>query len=100
MGSDGQEYMWKKAGEPLGEREVKGMFKFGGGNLMVWGCMGWNGVGILAEVEGRMDAEQYVTILNDHLLPSMEESGIADEDIIFQQDNDPKHTSKRAKDWF
>src|SRR5258705_13089219 len=44
---------------------------------MVWGCMGWSRVGILAEVEGRMDAEQYVAILNDHLLPSMEESGIA-----------------------
>ena len=40
LGSDGQEYVWKKAGEPLGEREVKGTLKFGGGNLMVWGCMG------------------------------------------------------------
>jgi len=42
-----------------------------------------------------MDAEHYVAILNDDLLPSMEESGIAEEDIIFQQDNDPKNTSKR-----
>src|SRR5882762_5207293 len=38
MGSDGQEYVWKKAGEPPGEKEVKGTLKFGGGNMMVWGC--------------------------------------------------------------
>ena len=44
MGSDGQEYVYKKAGEPLGEREVKGILKFRGGSMMVWGCMGWNGV--------------------------------------------------------
>jgi hypothetical protein len=44
MGSDGQEYVWKRAGEPLGEREVKGTLKFGGGNLMcgaVWDGMEW-----------------------------------------------------------
>jgi len=29
---------------------------------MVWGCMGWNGVGMLAKVEGKMNAEQYVDI--------------------------------------
>jgi len=57
---------------------------------MVWGCMGQNGVGMLAEVEGKMNVEQYVDILNDHLLPSLAESGINEEDIIFQQDNDPK----------
>jgi transposase len=84
MGSDGQEYVWKRAGEPLGEKEVKGTLKFGGGNLMVWGCMGWNGVGIMCEVEGRMNAEQYVSILQECLLRSMEESGINEEDIIFQ----------------
>lgn len=66
---------------------------------MVWGCMGWNGVGQLAEVEGRMDADQYVSILEDYLLPSMEDFGISTQELIFQQDNDPKHTSKKAKKW-
>jgi len=82
-------YVWKKKGDGLTDREVNGTVKFGGGSLMVWGCMGWNGVGMLAEVEGKMNAEQYVDILNDHLLPSLAESGIDEEDIIFQQDNDP-----------
>ena len=66
---------------------------------MVWGYLGWEGVGRLAEVEGKMNAEQYVDILENNLLPSMEESGFSLEDVIFQQDNDPKHTSKRAKEW-
>ena len=29
----------------------------------------------------------------------MENSGISEESIIFQQDNNPKHTSKRAQEW-
>ena len=79
------------------EREVQGTVKFGGGNIIVWGCMGWNGVSQLAEIEGKMDADQFVSILEDHLLPSLEESGIPEEQVIFQQDNDPKHKSKKAK---
>ena len=67
---------------------------------MVWGCMGWEGVGRLAEVEGKMDADQYVAILKDHLLPSIEESGIPKEEVMFQQNNDPKHTSGKATKWF
>jgi transposase len=99
IGSDGRKYVWKVAGKALQDKEVQGTVKFGGGSLMVWGCMGWNGVGILAEVEGRMNAGQYVSILEDNLLPTMENSGIPEENIIFQQDNDPKHTSKRAQEW-
>jgi transposase len=99
IGSDGKQWVWKQVGEGLIEREIQGTVKFGGGNIMVWGCMGWNGVGELAEVEGRMDADQYVDILNNHLLPSLEESGVGDDECIFQQDNDPKHTSKKAKNW-
>jgi transposase len=100
LGSDGQEYVWKKAGEPLSQREVKGTLKFGGGKMNVWGCMGWNGVGILTEVEGNMDAEQFVDIMDSSLLRSIEMSGIPQENVIFQQDNDPKHTSRLATDWF
>jgi hypothetical protein len=64
---------------------------------MVWGCIEWNGVGVLSEVEGQMDAEQYVAILEQGLLQIMEDSGIPEGDIIFQPDNDPKHTSRRAQ---
>jgi hypothetical protein len=48
-------------------------------------------------VEGQMDAEQYVAILEQGLLQIMEDSGIPEGDIIFQPDNDPKHTSRRAQ---
>ena len=41
--------------------------------------MGWNGIGQLAEIEGKMDADQFVSLLEDHLLPSLEESGIPEE---------------------
>ena len=54
IASDGRQWVWKKTGERLIEREVQGTVKFGGGNIMVWGCLGWVGVGRLAEVEGRL----------------------------------------------
>ena len=62
--------------------------------------MGWDEIGRLAEVEGKMNADQYVSILEDNLLPSLEESGFSAKDVIFQQDNDPKHISKKATKWF
>jgi len=79
---------------------VEPTIKFGGGNIMVWGCMGWEGVGILSEVEGRMNAQQYVDILKGGVERSIEKLGINREEAIFQQDNDPKHISKLATTWF
>ena len=67
---------------------------------MVWGCMGWNGVGKLIEVEGKMDAEQYCEILEDGLVKSFETLEMEEGSCYFQQDNDPKHTSKKPKKWF
>ena len=56
--------------------------------------MGWNGVGMLTEVEGRIDAKQYVEIIDQHLSQSTKDLGISLEKAIFQQDNDSKYTSK------
>lgn len=100
FGSDGKQYVWKKKGQPLLEREVAPTVKHGGGNIMVWGCMSWNGVGTMVEVEGRMDAKQYVKILEEGLLESIQNSNISPADVIFQQDNDPKHTSNLATNFF
>ena len=60
---------------------------------MVWGCMGWNGVGKLVEVQVKMNPEQYCEILDDGMEESFEKLEMEEEHYI-QQDNDPKHTSK------
>ena len=97
FGSDGRKWVWKKKGEPLSDRTIQATVKHGGGNIMVWGSFGYGGVGDLAEVVGRMKASQYVSILDDHLLSSAEDVSISEEELIFQQENDPKHTSKLAQ---
>ena len=67
---------------------------------MVWECMGQNGVGVLAEVEGRMDAKQYVDILEENLDKSRKKLKVEKKKAIFQQDNEPKCTSNLAQKWF
>ena len=44
VGSDGMKWAWKKSGEGLSDRLVNGTLKFGGGSLMMWVCMLWEGV--------------------------------------------------------
>lgn len=100
LGSDGRKWVWKKDGEGLSDRLVEGTLKFGGGSLMVWGCMLWDGVGYACKIDGKMDADLYVSILDDDLQASLEFYDKTTADIIFQQDNDPKHTSRKAKSWF
>ncbi len=100
MGSDGRKWAWKKAGEGLSDRLVEGTKKFGGGSVMVWGCMLWDGVGNAVKIDGRMDAELYVQILDEDLQASIDYYGKTAEDIIFQQDGDSKHTSGLARKWF
>ena len=45
-----------------------------------------------------MDAALYVQIMKKELLDSIKYYELDQEEVIFQQDNDPKHTSKLAMD--
>jgi hypothetical protein len=67
LGSDGKKWAWKKAGEKLSDRLVEGTLKFGGGSIIVWECMTWDGVGNACKIDGRMDGNLYVSILEDEL---------------------------------
>ena len=100
IGSEGKKWAWKKTGEGPSDRLVEGIVKFGRGSLMIWGCMTWDGVGMACKIDGNMDTDIYIQILEDGLQQTLEYYGKTPDDIIFQQDNDPKHTSRRAKQWF
>jgi len=65
---------------------------------MVWACFSYSGVGPIRLIDEIMDQHVYVNILRNVIL-----SYIDDEMTLiwtFQQNNDPKHTSKLVKDWF
>jgi hypothetical protein len=100
IGSDGKIYCRRRVGEALHPRNVKKVVKHGGGNIQVWGCVSYNGVGRLHRVEGKMNAIQYTDILSHSFLGSLDDHGKKPRNIVFQQDNDSKHTSKLAKQWF
>ena len=100
LGSDSRKWAWKKPREGLSDRLVKGTLKFGGGSVMVWGCMMWEGTGYAVKIDGRMDADLYTKILDDDLQASLDFYGKTPRNIIFQQDGDPKHCSTLAQTWF
>ena len=97
LGSDGRNWTWSRRREDV---KVTPTLKFGGGSVMVWGCITAQGVGYLCKIDGRMDAELYTTILSGEFMQTLEFYGMDREDVVFQQDNDPKHTSRLATQWF
>lgn len=62
---------------------------------MVWGCFSRNGIGPIHKIDGIMDRFMYADIVKNHMLPHGKQK--MPRGWIFQQDNDPKHTSKHVK---
>ena len=64
----------------------------------IWGGISKRGTTELVIFKGIMKAEHYCTILQDGLLPFISRH-FPEGDYRFQQDNDPKHTSRLAKSY-
>lgn len=97
--TDGRKWLWKKEGESLQTKDFIQTVKHGGGNIKLWGCLTAYGVGPICKIEGNMDAKMYLNILKTHLLKAVENMPYPVNEVIFQHDNDPKHTSKIVKNW-
>ena len=61
--------------------------------------MGYNSVGKLIKIEGNMDTKKYLSILDEALQPSAQMNGWG-HNYILQMDNNPKHTSKAANNYY
>ena len=99
LGSDGRKWGWKHQGDQLKFNHVLPTLKYGGGSIMIWGCMVSEGPGFLAKIDGGLDAELYCRILSEELQNTIDWYSMDRNKIIFQHDNDPKHTAKKTKEW-
>jgi transposase len=95
--SDGIQWVWDDLPGAITSRTVEGTVKFGGGSVIVWSCMSWNGPGYIAKIDETLDSNLYIQILQEDLHLSVDEWEMARDEFIFQHDNDPKHTAKVTK---
>lgn len=96
--SDGRVKVWREKGKGYEKKYLRETLKFGGGNVMVWGCFSYRGVGRIKIIDKRMTALDYIEILRDELIPSVKKQ-IGEETPILLHDNDPKHTARITKEF-
>ena len=93
------EYVWRKKGEAYKPKNTVSTVKHGGANIMLWGCFSSSGTGNLINVQGSMRKEDYIRILDENVKESAQKLQLG-HNWKYQQDNDPKHTTKVVKKCF
>ena len=93
FGSDGKRYCWKRESESAKP-------KHGGGNIKLWSCVTYYGVGCVTKIDNILDKELYLQILQEDLMATINDyDEINIKEMIFRHDNDPKHTAGDVKRW-
>jgi transposase len=94
--NDSQNWVWRRKDEKYKVDCLKPTVKSSIG-VMVWGCFCNNRLGPLVLIEGTLNSDRYIDLLQEYLLPFLNDLGI--ENHIFQDDNAPCHASAKTKSW-
>jgi len=62
--------IWRKANEEFKLKNLKPTMTYGGGSLMIWGCISSKGVGELVFIDGILNKNKYLSILKNNLIKS------------------------------
>lgn len=91
--SDGRVYVWRQKGQrydPACVVQRSSCRK----SVMFWGCISYDGAGLLIPCSDKMNSKEYVRVLDAaglQLLPAS--------NLIFQDDNAPIHRSEMVEAW-
>lgn len=95
LGNNNKIYVWRKADERLrpeclgvrGDRETTCR-----ASVMFWGCITFYGVGTLKAIEGNMNSDKYIDVLDECLWPVVVRH-------FRNRNNVPCHVSFRSNQW-
>ena len=95
--SNGRSWCWIGDGICIRPQHVHQNVQHGDGSVMIWGCMMVFELGAWYKTECRMDRHMYKLIYT--LWSIIHNYNLGSSRLVFQQDNDPKHTSKIVQEW-
>ena len=98
--SDRRTWCWVEEKENIPVCALKQSVKHGRGSIMLWSCLTSRGLGALYNIQGRLNARDYISFLEQDLYRSLFAFGFNLEEIIFQQDNALVHITKIVEEWF
>ena len=95
VGTNNRVYIWRKDNEvnnphlvcPASRRRV---------SVMVWGCVSYYGIGTLCHVEGTINAQKYIDIIDNNLWPVIARH-FGNNEYTFMDDNAPVHRANIVK---
>lgn len=89
---DGRNHVYRRIGERYSNCALTPNVSFGGGGIMFWAGISWEGRTELVEVRGRMTADNYVeNILSEHVVPYVDFIGY--DRFILMHDNARPHAA-------
>ena len=83
-------YVRRRGGAALQLQNVRPTVHSSGGSIMIWGAIRHAGPNTLARVVGRLNAQAYIDLLRNNLLPM----NLPNRNQLFQQDNATCHSAR------
>ena len=94
-------WAWVRDNEQRQPKHVKVTVKHGGGSIMLWSAITYAGTGWICKIDGNKDKTLYKEILVDEQSKTIDylcqKLKLRRDQVVFQRENDPKHTSKLFK---
>lgn len=95
----GRKWVWRRSVMQLEDRFLQQTVKYGGVSVMVWGAIWYGGRSRLVFCEGKINAEKYIDILKQGLLPIFQGNNLNRKDYVLMEDGAPCHRAQKTTAW-